>query len=79
LPVDAVINNLGESPEAMVIPLVGNALTLIFEDGAEMFATLEYLRHPGYSFMAPGPFDKPPRAAALYIVPKSISEGAPAR
>lgn len=75
----AVMINLGESPEALVVPLVGNALTLTFEDGADMFAVLEHLRHPGYSFLAPGRDGSPSRAAALYIVPKRVPKGSPAR
>jgi len=75
----AVMINLGESPEALVVPLVGNALTLTFEDGADMLAALEHLRHPGHSFLAPGRDGNPSRAAALYIVPKSAPKGSSAR
>ena len=75
----AVIINLGQSPEALVVPLVGNALTLTFEDGAEMLAALEYLRHPGYSFQAPSRDGNPSQAAALYIVPNSVPTGSPVR
>ncbi len=74
-----VFINLGESPEALVVPLVGNALTLTFEDGADMLAALEDLRHPGYSFLAPGRDGIPSRAAALYIIPKSVPKGPLAR
>lgn len=75
----AVTINLGESPEALVVPLVGSALALTFEDGADMLAVLEYLRHPGYSFLAPGRDGHPSRAAALYIVPKRVPKASPAR
>jgi hypothetical protein len=66
----AVTIDLGNSPDAMVIPLVGNALTLVFEDGAKMLAALDSLRYPGCSLFMPGKDGNPARAVSLYVAPK---------
>jgi hypothetical protein len=65
--------DLSESPEALIVPLVGNALTLVFEDGAEMLAALEPLRYPGCSFLMSSKDGKSTKPVSVYFLPAQDS------
>ena len=63
------IIDLGQSPEALVVPLVGNALALVFEDGAEMLAALDSLRYPSCSLLTPSQDGKSTKPVSVYVRP----------
>jgi hypothetical protein len=61
------IYDLGDSPDALVIHLIGGELWLGFDDGAKMLDTLDMLQRPVGSFHLENPATNP---IAVYLVPK---------
>ena len=57
--------DLGKTPEALVVHLIGGELALWFESHEAMLKALEWLRQPVGSFRAEG------KPVALYSVPKA--------
>ena len=61
------IYDLGESPEALVIHLMGRKLWVGFDDAAKMLETIDMLRRPLGSFNLERNEADP---IALYLIPK---------
>ncbi len=61
--------DLGNSPDALIIPLVGGELALGFEDANAMLKTFDILQPPAYSPQA-GKEGGPPQPVAVYVVRK---------
>jgi len=70
--------DLSESPEALVIHLVGGKLALGFEDEETMLKVLDSLRRPIGAFDVESQDGKSRKPVVVYIVPKSdqLSRGA---
>jgi hypothetical protein len=62
--------DLGKSPEALLVHLVGGELALGFDGEATMLKALESLRMPVCAFHVESK-DKPRKPVSVYIVPKS--------
>jgi hypothetical protein len=69
-PAGAMIN-LGDSPEALVVHLIGGELALAFDGEEKMIKVLDSLQRPICSFHAESKDLKSPTPAAVYVVPKS--------
>jgi hypothetical protein len=63
--------NLGNSPDALVMHLVGGELVLSFDAEEKMLTALEFLRSPACAFQVDGLNGKDNVAA--YLVPKGAS------
>jgi len=63
--------DLSESPDALVIHLVGGKLTLGFDDEEKMLKALDSLRRPIGTFDVESQDGKPRKPVAVYIIPKS--------
>jgi hypothetical protein len=62
--------DLGESPDALVVPLIGGKLALTFEDGNKMIETIGALQRPACAFQAEGEDGKLTKPVAVYVVPR---------
>ena len=62
--------NLQNTPEALIVPLHGGKLALVFDDPWEMVKAFDSLRTPVGAFETPGRGGHAPEPVALYIVPK---------
>jgi len=60
--------DLSESPEALIVHLVGGKLALGFEDPEKMLSALEFLRSPACAFQVETQDGMPPKPAAVYLV-----------
>ena len=67
----AVIHDLGKSPDALLLHLVGGALVLGFDAPEKMIAALESVRSPACAFHVDGKGDKRPAPIAVFVVPKA--------
>ena len=65
--------DLSESPEALIVHLVGGKLALGFEDPETMLSTLEFLRSPACAFQVETQDGTPPKPAAVYLVRSGVS------
>jgi hypothetical protein len=61
--------DLGETPDALVMHLIGGALVVGFDAPEKMIAALEYLRSPACTFRMKGSAN-PPQPVAVFVVPK---------
>jgi hypothetical protein len=61
------IYDLGESPDALVIHLIGTKLWVGFDDASKMLETIDLLRRPLGSFHLEGNEADP---IAIYLIPK---------
>jgi hypothetical protein len=62
--------NLGSSPEALIIHLIGEELALPFEAEENMLKTLEFLQMPACAFHAENKDRTIRKPVAVYIIPK---------
>jgi hypothetical protein len=62
--------DLGRSPDALLLHLIGGKLALEFDSAENMLKALDTLRQPVGSFNAEGRDGRPHEPVALYIVPK---------
>jgi len=65
-----VLPNLENTPDALIMPLHGGKLALVFDDPWEMVKAFDSLRTPVGAFETPGRGGHAPEPVALYIVPK---------
>jgi hypothetical protein len=61
--------NLGNSPDALVLHLVGGELALTFDDAEKMLKALVSLQLPVCSFHVESPDGKSRRPISIYIAP----------
>jgi hypothetical protein len=61
---------LGNSPDALVLPLIGGELALVFDDGWKMMETIDSLQRPVCAFQAESKDGKSTKPVAVYVVPK---------
>jgi hypothetical protein len=62
--------NLGNSPDALVLPLIGKELALVFDDGWQMMEAIDSLQRPACTFHAESKDGKSTKPIAVYVVPK---------
>lgn len=67
----AAMHDLGQSPDALIVHLIGGELVVGFDTPEKMVAALEVLRSPGCAFRAGGNGDKPTKPIAVFVVPKT--------
>jgi hypothetical protein len=65
-----MLYDLGETPDALLMHLIGGALVVGFDDPAKMIAALEYLRSPACTFHAKSRGADSPKPVAVFVVPK---------
>jgi hypothetical protein len=65
----ATIIDLGNTPEALIVYLIGDELVLPFEDGTKMLEAIDHLRRPACTFKAESNGPKLTRPVAMYVVP----------
>ena len=66
----AAIHDLGKSPDALLLHLVGGALVVGFDAPEKMIAALESVRSPACAFHVNGKGDNRPAPVAIFVVPK---------
>jgi hypothetical protein len=66
----ASVINLGGSPDALIVPLIGGELTLSFEDGEKMIEAIDSLRRPACAFRAESRDGKSTKPVSVYVVPQ---------
>jgi hypothetical protein len=66
----AAIVDLGESPDALVMHLVGGEIALVFESAEQMVKTVDSLRSPVGAFHVQHNGIDSTIAVAVYMVPK---------
>jgi hypothetical protein len=64
------IRDLGKSPDALILHLIGGQLVVGFDTPEKMVAALESVRS-GCAFHVDGKGDKPPKPVAVFVVPKA--------
>jgi hypothetical protein len=62
---------LGRSPEALVVPLIGGELALSFENEEQMLTALECLQYPVGAFQIPGRSSSSLISVAVYAISKN--------
>jgi hypothetical protein len=67
----AAIYDLGYTPDALVIHLIGGKLWIGFEDAGKMLKALDVLRRPIGAFHAESDDGTSTKPVAVYVVPKS--------
>jgi hypothetical protein len=67
--------DLGNSPDALIVHLIGDDLALAFDDPWKMVKTFDYLRKPIGAFYVDGPDLKSRIPIALYMVTSSDTAG----
>lgn len=65
------IINLGRSPDALVIHLIGGELALSFDSEERMLRALDSLQLPGCAFQVERADGTSRQPVAVYVVPKS--------
>jgi len=65
------LSDLSESPDALVLHLIGGELVLTFEDALEMMKAAEWLRSPVGPFRVAGKEAKLCIPLAIYVVSKA--------
>jgi hypothetical protein len=70
--------NLGRSPDALVVHLIGGELALSFDSEVRMLKALDSLQLPACAFQVDRVTGIPREPVAVYVVPKSLP-GASAR
>ena len=58
------------SPDALILPLIGGELALAFEDGWKMLQAIDFLKHPGCAFEVNSDDGKSTKPVSIYVVPK---------
>jgi hypothetical protein len=61
--------DLGNSPDALIVPLIGEELALGFEDGSEMLDASNQLRRPVCAFKAESSDGTVEKPISLHVVP----------
>jgi hypothetical protein len=62
--------NLGNSPDALLVHLVGGELAIAYENAEQMLKALDQLRGPAFAFHAQSKDGTSYKPVAVYIVPK---------
>ena len=65
------IYDLGETPDALLMHLIGGALVVGFDAPEKMLAALEYLRSPACTLDAKSKGANSPKPVAVFVVPNS--------
>lgn len=58
------------SPEALIVALIGDELALSFDDDGKMIEAIDTLRHPACAFQAQSRDVKSTKPVAVYVVPQ---------
>ena len=66
-----VLSDLSESPDALIVHVIGDELVLTFEDADSMIKAVELLRSPVTAFHVMSTNGKYRMPVAVYVVPKS--------
>ncbi len=66
----AVTIDLGDSPDALIVPLMGGELALAFEDGRQMIEAIDSLQRPACAFQAGSKDGKSMKPVSVYVVPR---------
>jgi hypothetical protein len=66
----AAVIDLGASPDALILHLVGGELALAFEDGSKMLEAINLLQHPGCAFRAGNGNGISSTPISVYVVPR---------
>jgi hypothetical protein len=61
--------NLGDTPDALVVPLTGGELALAFEDFGKMFDAVDDLQHPVGAFRVKSGDAKSIEPVSIYVIP----------
>jgi len=66
----ATVIDIGMSPEALVMHLIGGELALSFDSADKMLTALDSLQLPACAFDVQSKYSEPRKPTAVYIVPK---------
>ena len=62
------------TPDALIMPLIGGELALAFEDGSKMLEAIDFLQHPGCAFRASDD-ERVATPISVYVIPQRKASG----